>query len=495
MIASIRGDVRPSPSEAVRHKLDHPVIDGDGHCLEIEPIVLDYLKQVGGPTLAARYLELIQGKNSPGWYKLSWEERRARRVQRPSYWLIPAANTLDRATAMLPALMRSRMDELGLDFAVVYPTIANLFAELTDPELRSAICRAMNLMHADLFRGHADRLTPVAVIPMHTPGEAVAEMTFAVKELGYKVVVLQGNVRRPISDKDRVGAPLTRGGAGYWIDSFGLDSAYDYDSVWRACVDLKVAATCHSGSQGWAHRTAPSSFVFNHMGHFANHHETLCKALFLGGVTQRFPSLNVAFLEGGVGWAALLYNQIFEHWEKRNVDALLANLDPATVDRALFTELYAAYAEPDHRAKVTALAEGDGHYWNQWNEKREDLDEWKLAGVRSPQDIHERFVPRFYFGCEADDRSIPWAFNSRLNRLGGRLKAIFSSDIGHYDVTDARRCVAEAHELVDEGHLTPDDFRDFMFTNAVTLHTGMNRDFFRGTVIEDAAAKVIAEQG
>ena len=35
---------------------------------------------------------------------------------------MPTRNTLDRATAMLPKLIYQRMDELGLDFAVLYPT-------------------------------------------------------------------------------------------------------------------------------------------------------------------------------------------------------------------------------------------------------------------------------------------------------------------------------------------------------------------------------------
>ena len=30
--------------------------------------------------------------------------------------------------------------------------------------------------------------------------------------------------------------------------------------------------------------------------------EAVCKALFMGGVTRRFPALKFAFLEGGVGW-------------------------------------------------------------------------------------------------------------------------------------------------------------------------------------------------
>ena len=43
--------------------------------------------------------------------------------------------------------------------------------------------------------------------------------------------------------------------------------------------------------------------------------------------------MNFAFLEGGVAWAAALYSDIVGHWEKRNLAALRANLDPALIDR------------------------------------------------------------------------------------------------------------------------------------------------------------------
>ena len=41
----------------VRAKLDHPVVDADGHMMETSFAVLDFVKQVGGPKLAERYAE------------------------------------------------------------------------------------------------------------------------------------------------------------------------------------------------------------------------------------------------------------------------------------------------------------------------------------------------------------------------------------------------------------------------------------------------------
>jgi hypothetical protein len=48
----------------------------------------------------------------------------------------------------------------------------------------------------------------------------------------------------------------------------------------------------------------------------------------------------------------------------------------------------------------------------------------------------------------------------------------------------------EAHELVDDGLMTAEDFRDFSFVNPAGLWASMNPDFFQGTVVEDAVARI-----
>ena len=50
----------------------------------------------------------------------------------------------------------------------------------------------------------------------------------------------------------------------------------------------------------------------------------------------------------------------------------------------------------------------------------------------------------------------------------------------------------EAWELVEHGLITEDDFREFVFANPARLHTALNPDFFKGTVVEDAVAKELA---
>ena len=83
------------------------------------------------------------------------------------------------------------------------------------------------------------------------------------------------------------------------------------------------------------------------------------------------------------------------------------------------------------------------------------------------------------------------AFDESLNRFGVKLKAMFGSDIGHWDVLDMTKVLEEAYKPVEEQLMTEDDFMDFTFTNPVTLHTGMNPNFFKGTSVESYAETLL----
>ena len=76
-------------------------------------------------------------------------------------------------------------------------------------------------------------------------------------------------------------------------------------------------------------RTSPTNFVYNHIGHFAAAAHAVAKSLFLGGVTRRFPSLRVAFLEAGVGWVPYWLERMDEEWERRRAEAPLVKRRPS----------------------------------------------------------------------------------------------------------------------------------------------------------------------
>ncbi|MSQ24743.1 MAG: amidohydrolase [Dehalococcoidia bacterium] len=477
---------KPTHSQQIRAKLSHPIIDGDGHMIEVSPVLFDYLRQVGGSRLTQRFLDSTASKRyRQEMLTLTQAQRVDADLPVTSWWFHPAKNTLDRATAVIPRLLYERLDEIGIDFSIVYGSEGAFLMQNPDDEIRQEGCRAFNLMVRDLYGPYAGRLTPAAMIPMANPKEAIAELEYVVNVLKLKVVQMPNEWLRPVPRVQREDPQMT--GDLAWADKFGLDSAHDYDPVWAKCVELKVAPTFHGAHIGKNSRRSTSSYMYNHIGAFASSAEATCKSLWLGGVTRRFPTLNFGFLEGGAAWACSLYADTIAHWKKRNGRAI-RDLDPEIVDRPLMERLLHEKGEDVHRR-----LEGEVRKWvHQPQPRPEHPDEFRHMAATRAEELRDLFVPRFYIGCEADDATNAWAFDTKVNPFGARLRAIFSSDIGHWDVTDMREVLEEAYELLERGVLTAQDFKDFSYTNIVQLHAGMNPSFFNGTRVEAAAKAALA---
>jgi predicted TIM-barrel fold metal-dependent hydrolase len=473
-----------SKSAAIRARLSHPIIDSDGHQVESHVIFFDFLESVGGRVMAERFKTAFNGSvTDPRWASFSPRERHRLRSIRPTWRAIPARNTRDLATAMLPRLLYDRMDELGLDFSVVYPTLGLLAVNIDDDEVRRAVVRALNRMKVETFAGLDDRLAPVATIPMHTPEEAIAELEYAVGELKLKAVMMASYVLRPIA----AAAEISPEAAGYarWLDTFGINSEYNYDPVWAKCVELGVSPTFHSVGYGWGSRRSPTNYIHNHLGNFAASADAVCRGLLMGGVPRRFPNLKFAFMEGGVAWARALYCDLISHWQKRNREAI-ENYNAERINLSQFEQLLSHYGDgfSARAAEIVKLQQA-------FMRRGEDpalLDEWEPSGIRSPEDICDIFTRQFYFGCEGDDPLNSLAFEAKGSPFGARLSALYGSDLGHWDVPEMAEAAEEAYELVEHGIISENDLREMVFTNAVEFWTAGNPDFFKGTVIENEAS-------
>lgn len=471
-----------SKSQKIRARLNHPIVDSDGHTIENPHVLAEYIKSESGSKTAERFAA------SGGGYGLvirgeSLAEAKDRGITRGPWWGMPAANTLDRATAMLPRLLYERLDELGLDYTVLYTTIGFSLIGIEDEELRRASCRALNRMRADMTAGLGDRLTAAAVIPMHTPQEAIEELEYAVKELGMKSAMMASFVKRPIPMVARKYSEVAR--FAYTLDVYGIDSDYDYDPFWAKCQELGIAPTFHSLGYTWGSRQSHSNYVYNHVGSFAASAEAICKGLLMGGVPMRFPKLRFGFLEGGVAWAIMCYCDLVSHWEKRNGKAMREFLNPALVDQKLFASLVARYARHQTDGVLANLQD-----FTPGMSPSSDMpiDEFEKSGIRSAEDIRDIFVDKFYFGCEGDDPLTAMAFSPRGIPFDARLKPLYGSDIGHWDVSDMSKIAEETYELVEHGVIDEECLRSFLFDNAVAFWTANNRDFFKGTALESEAA-------
>jgi predicted TIM-barrel fold metal-dependent hydrolase len=467
----------------VREVVGHPIIDADGHFVEVGPLfhdeIVSFVEDAGGAALRERFLTSARSfDTSSSLADRSDPAVRDRWQAMPSWWGWQTADVRDRATAHLPALLYERLDEIGIDFTILYPSMALGYFEVTDEELSSVLCRAVNTVQARWFEPYRDRITVGALIPMNTPRQAIAEAEYAVRELGAKSLLMAGYARRPV------------GSDGYRLDMFGLDSDYDYDPWWTSCVELGVAPVVHSALQQHRVTRSISSYVYNHVNGLAAAHESLCKSLFLAGVTRRFPDLRLGFLEGGVAWACALFAGLVGHWEKRNRDAIL-DLDPDRLDVDALLHYFAEYGD----AAVTSRLDDVRAYFGRPAARPAQLDEFAAVGIERVDDLRDRFVPNFYFGCEADDPLVAWAFRDDVNPLGAKLRPILGSDISHWDVRAMTDPVAEAFELVERGVITERDFRELTFVNPVRMHAGANANFFTDTTCEAEAARALAEAG
>ena len=164
---------------AIRREIGHPVIDSDSHYTEFMPVLRDqFIETVGeiaGAEMRRRIAEpndlrsyllsftspIGQAFGAGTWAKETPEERQANWTPVPG-WGPPHAHALDRATALIPKLRAERLEEIGIDFAVLYPSSALIFPHIEDTELRQVICRAMNIINAEAYKDVSDRMTPAA---------------------------------------------------------------------------------------------------------------------------------------------------------------------------------------------------------------------------------------------------------------------------------------------------------------------------------------------
>jgi hypothetical protein len=204
------------------------------------------------------------------------------------------------------------------------------------------------------------------------------------------------------------------------------------------------------------------------------------KAVVLSGVIPRTvrPDATTAAWVDTLGHA---------HHAKRNKDAV-QQFDPARFELAEAAQLFERYATgslQNYRDRVD-----EARPFSDSRVAEHGSDDFAESGISSPDDIVRIFTEQLAFGCEADDPMNALAFDRTRLPHHIRLNAMFASDIGHWDVPDAREVLPEAWELVEDGHLTEEDFADFSCGNVVR-HLTYDPRFFEETAVADAVRPLI----
>ena len=179
------------------------------------------------------------------------------------------------------------MDEEGIDASIIYPGLSALRFDLQDPDAAAGVCRALNRWSAEFASAATDRLKPCMVLPMRYPDKAVEELRYATQALGLNVAYVS-----PIP------APERR-----WSDP-------SLDPLWQEMQGSQVVLTFHEVTSApskdnpvmVARESYQGYYPFLYLcGHVVEMQLALMDIIG-GGVLDRFPELQVGFVEAHLAW-------------------------------------------------------------------------------------------------------------------------------------------------------------------------------------------------
>lgn len=306
-------------------------IDADGHILEPPDLWENYLEG----KYKKRALRI--GVDDEGYEYLEIDQKPSKRTRRGSLGLLGAMGDEDmrprpdrRYCENMPfgscdASERLKlMQQENLECSLLYPTIGLLWeAELTDPELSLAYCRAYNRWIADFCRDSGGKLVAIAQLTLLDVEGSAAELERAVKD----------------------------GCKGAWVNPFNHNRVIHgdeaHDQLFQTCVDLDVPLAIHPTFT--PHAAAADIFDWPRKGRawgeaiwLRSIVQQALISFFSLGTLERFPDLHLGILEAGSGWIGALLDRLDAFSESLNIKRL-----PAT---ELFRRQCFISGDPDETA-------------------------------------------------------------------------------------------------------------------------------------------------
>lgn len=194
--------------------------------------------------------------------------------------------------AYVPEERLKAMDADGVDYSVLYPTVAGVggetFGRLTDPELELECVRAYNDWLIEEWAAYDERFIPQCIVPLFPAEAAAAEIERAVS-IGHKGVVYPA-------------VPMDLRDVPHFNDEVN-------DPTWATCEALGVPLCFHAGSARSIQVPVPeqmSAPVAAAYTSITGSTSMICVFvnLLVSRILDRHPSLKVVFAESDLGWGA-----------------------------------------------------------------------------------------------------------------------------------------------------------------------------------------------
>lgn len=196
---------------------------------------------------------------------------------------------MDKVSATTPEIWVDFLDRTRLHAAVLYPTAGLAFGLIQDPDWACAVARAYNNWLYDRYCRFDSRLKGVALLPVHRPLDAVAELRRAVKEQKMVAGLLPA-------------VTLLNKGYGH----------ADFHPIYEEAQKLNVPLTVHGAvSRGLGFDFLQTMSMIHTLEHPIAQMIQLT-SIVLDGVFDRFPKLRMGFLEAGAGWIPYMMDRMDE---------------------------------------------------------------------------------------------------------------------------------------------------------------------------------------
>jgi aminocarboxymuconate-semialdehyde decarboxylase len=195
--------------------------------------------------------------------------------------------------SMSPEERIAEMDELGVDMHCL-TTNTGFFQYELDPQTAQAIARDVNVELAQPMRDHPDRFTGLATVPMQDVPLAIAEMEYAMGELGYRGVTIADHI------------------AGRTLDE------PEFRPFWRAVEEMGAVVFFHQCSSTVVETRTTRYGLPNTIGNLVDRAITY-GTLVLGGVMDEFPDLKICLGHAG-GYTAFGAARMDRGWQAGAMD-------------------------------------------------------------------------------------------------------------------------------------------------------------------------------
>ena len=311
-----------------RH-LDFPVFDADNHMYETPDAFTKFLP--------SRYEGLIQYVDVKGRTKIAVRGRISEYIPNPTFEVVAAPGAqeeyfkvgnpegktrreiLGKPMRSLPGFKDPEprlklMDELGIDRALMWPTLASLLEERLrdDPVATHEVIHSLNQwMHEHWTFDYEGRIFPTPIVTLPIVERAIAELEWLLERDARIILV------RPAPVPGFMGPR-----------SFALP---EFDPFWKLVAEADILVGMHASDNGYTKYTnewdgvsegemlpfkegSPFAAVIGlqHRGIY----DTMASAV-AHGLCTRFPTLKIAPVENGSHWVRPLLQDFAEAYERQ----------------------------------------------------------------------------------------------------------------------------------------------------------------------------------